>query len=223
MGTAFRVITPPTTEPLTLVEAKRYCRVDFADPVNDAKISGLISSARQFAEGVMCRALATQTIRAEYIIDAPQSGRISGAIDDREPNWYHYNQELGANPFGIAMFYYDLPRPPLQGVTSVKYQYTVFDTDPNSGVPGYWTAFTGVYVTDIDREPGRVWFQDPPTTFRWQFVYVAGYDGVSFVMPPDMKQALGELVAFWYDNSEGAELPDGLMKKLLLNKNWATP
>jgi len=224
MGTAFRVLTEPTTEPISLIEARGFCNIDFADADTsiaegvDTKLTRLISAARKYCEGVLGRALATQTIQAEYIIDAPQSGKLSGAIDI-EPNWYHYLQELGANPFGIAMFYYDLPMPPLQSVTTVEYQYTVFDQDPVSHAYGYWTPFTGVFVPDTTREPGRVWFQDPPTVFRWRFTYQAGYDGVSYVLPFNIRQLIKSIIAFWYDNREGDPLPDGI-KQQLINMQW---
>lgn len=220
MGTAYRVIAEPTQEPISLAEMKGYMRVDFSDADtsvaegNDTVISDLISSARKFLEGLLNRALATQTVQAEYIIDKPLSGTLYGSID-REPNWYHYQQELGANPFGIAAFYYDLPLPPLQSVTSIKYQYTVFDADPNTGSPGYWTPFAGVYVPDTVRDPGRIWFQDPPTVYRWQITYVAGYDGVTLILPQNIRQLIKEIAAFWYDNREGDSLPSGIQQKLI--------
>lgn len=217
MSTAFRVLTEPSAEPLGLSEAKQYCRIDFPD--DDAVFTDLISSSRKYLEGVLGRALATQTVQAEYIVEPPKSGKLSGSIE-QEPNWYAYLQALGANPFGIAMFYYDLPMPPLQTVTTVEFQYTVFDKDPNTGLPGFWTPFTGVFVPDTTREPGRIWFQDPPTVFRWRFTYQAGYDGVSYKLPFNIKQLLKQLVAFWYDNREGNPLNNDMLKQQLINMQW---
>lgn len=216
------MITEPTSEPVSLTEFKQYARIDFTNSDNDAVCSALLQSSRKYMEGLLGRALATQTILAEYIIDAPQVGPLSGSIDT-EPNWYHYLQELGANPFGIAMFYFDLPMPPLQSVTSVSYQYTVFDTDPNNPSSyGYWTPFTGVYVPDYTREPGRIWFQDPPTVYRWQFQYVAGYGAgnAPAVLPYNIRQLIKEVAAFWYDNREGDPLPKGIQQKLI-DMQWS--
>lgn len=225
MSTAFRVLTEPATEPISLIEARGFLNIDFADADTgiaegvDTKVTRLISAARKYLESLLGRALATQTIQAEYIIEPPKSGKLSGSID-QEPNWYAYLQALGANPFGIAMFYYDLPMPPLQSLTSVKYQYTVFDTDPNNpNSYGYWTPFTGVYVPDTTREPGRIWFQDPPTVFRWQFTYQAGYDGVSYVLPYNIRELMKQIIAYWYNNREGDPLPDGI-KQQLINLQW---
>ena len=223
MSTAFRVLTEPVTEPISLIEARGFLNIDFADADTsiaegvDSKVNRLIPAARKYLESVLGRALATQTVQAEYIIEAPQGGKLSGSID-QEPNWYAYLQALGANPFGIAMFYYDLPMPPLQVVSSVKFQYTVFDADPNTGVPGYWTPFTGVYVPDTTREPGRIWFQDPPTVFRWQFTYTAGYDS-SYILPYNIRQLMKQIIAYWYNNREGDPLPDGI-KQQMINMQW---
>lgn len=54
-----KLITPPTTEPVSLAEAKAHLRVDGAD--EDALIDGLITAARQHAEVFTRRAFITQT------------------------------------------------------------------------------------------------------------------------------------------------------------------
>jgi uncharacterized phiE125 gp8 family phage protein len=60
MRSLVRVITAPTTEPISLPEAKSHLRVDFID--DDAYISGLISAARVYAEGFQGRSLAPTTL-----------------------------------------------------------------------------------------------------------------------------------------------------------------
>lgn len=57
---AYRVITPPTGEPVTLAEAKANLRVVFDD--EDAQISAMITAARQMLEGRINRVLMPQTI-----------------------------------------------------------------------------------------------------------------------------------------------------------------
>jgi len=54
-----RLITPPTSEPLTLQEVKTHLRVD--GEADDSLINSLILSARQYAEKFQSRALLTQT------------------------------------------------------------------------------------------------------------------------------------------------------------------
>lgn len=55
------VVTPPSTEPVTLVEAKAQLRVDTSD--DDDDIEAMISAARSAAEGYTRRALWQQTLK----------------------------------------------------------------------------------------------------------------------------------------------------------------
>lgn len=55
-----KIITAPSTEPVSLVEAKAHLRVDHAD--EDALISSFISAAREECEHLLERAIAEQTL-----------------------------------------------------------------------------------------------------------------------------------------------------------------
>ena len=55
------LIAPPGEEPVTLAEAKAWCRIDAAD--EDALVSALIAAARLQVESLTGRALITQTWR----------------------------------------------------------------------------------------------------------------------------------------------------------------
>lgn len=73
---ATKVITPPTSEPVTLSEAKSHLRVDFAD--DDTYISGLISAARSYSEGFQKRSIPQQTL--ELSMDKfPVNSRTNGS------------------------------------------------------------------------------------------------------------------------------------------------
>lgn len=100
-------------------------------------------------------------------------------------------------PYGNAI---ELPRPPLQSVTSIKY------TDSN-GVETTWDPVN--YIVDADSVPGRVvlaysasW---PLTALRptgaIRIRYVAGWPTAADV-PQTMKQAMLLLVGHWYENRE---------------------
>jgi uncharacterized phiE125 gp8 family phage protein len=54
-----RLITAPTSEPITLAEAKLHCRVDGND--EDTLISALITAAREQCEHILGRSLMPQT------------------------------------------------------------------------------------------------------------------------------------------------------------------
>lgn len=56
---ALKLITAPTTYPVTLAEAKLHCRVDVAD--DDALITALITAATEMAEQKTGLAIMTQT------------------------------------------------------------------------------------------------------------------------------------------------------------------
>lgn len=70
---AIKVITPPSTEPVTLAEARLHLRVD--ETADDALITGLITAAREEIERRSWHALCTQTL--ELVLDAwPCNGVI---------------------------------------------------------------------------------------------------------------------------------------------------
>ena len=161
MATAFKVITPVTSEPIALADAKAYLRVDYPD--EDQLITDLISRARQYAETVTHRAFATQQIQQIDTIVRPDGGVLSGPIKPG-PNWYVYQEQLGANPFGPAQYYHDLAMPPVQQALpyTVQTKITAFDV---------WTDFplttnpdgSTTYWIDDTMEPARWYFSDPIT------------------------------------------------------------
>lgn len=61
-----RLITPPTSEPLTLAEAKLQCKEDYAE--NDARIQLYISAAREQCEHILGRSIMPQTW--ELVLDS---------------------------------------------------------------------------------------------------------------------------------------------------------
>lgn len=69
------VVTSPTVEPVTLAEAKVYCRIDSDLTDEDDLLSSFISVAREQLEVHMGRALAPQTLRL-VLDDFPRSGVI---------------------------------------------------------------------------------------------------------------------------------------------------
>jgi uncharacterized phiE125 gp8 family phage protein len=63
---ALKLITAPSTYPVTLAEAKLHCRVDIAD--DDTLITAFITAATEMAEQKTGRAIMTQTL--ELTLDA---------------------------------------------------------------------------------------------------------------------------------------------------------
>lgn len=95
--------------------------------------------------------------------------------------------------------YIDLPRPPLQSVTHVKY-YDLSNTQQ--------TLSTGDYDVDTSTEPGRIYID---RSTGWPSVYdrrnaveirfVAGY-GAASTVPEMIKQSIRMKAAHWYENRE---------------------
>ena len=92
-----------------------------------------------------------------------------------------------------------LPHPPVQSVTSIKYD----DADDVEQ-----TLSSSAYVVDTDSEPGSVYLaenQSWPTTRgkprAVRVTYVAGWSTVAAV-PERAKQAIKMLVGHWYESRE---------------------
>ncbi len=165
---AYQVVTGPTSEPITLTEAKLQCHVD--QTVEDTLITGYIGAAREWCEAIDWRAYITQTI--DLYLDAwPASGVI------------------------------ELPRPPLQSVTSIKY------TD-DASIEATFAASN--YIVDAVSTPGRIVLK---SNASWPSVtlqevngivvrYIAGW--TTATIPGRIRQALLLLVAHWYNNREAA-------------------
>jgi uncharacterized phiE125 gp8 family phage protein len=88
---ALFIQTAPTTEPVTLAEAKAHCRVDVSD--DDALITALIVAARQHAEAFTHRAIPSQV----------------------------WDLKLDSFPWGSWHAPIVLPMPPVTAVGSVTY------------------------------------------------------------------------------------------------------
>lgn len=165
-------ITPAASKPVSLAEAKAHLRYMRTD--QDALIEGLIGSATEHLEGrngILGRALVTQTW--EVRLDCFPS-RHRGRIE--------------------------LPMPPLQSVTSVKY----IDT---AGVERTLTSGTD-YVTDAQHMIGRIrpaygktWPHTIDDEGAVRITFVAGY-GDAAAVPNGIRQAILLLVGHWWLNRE---------------------
>ena len=100
-----------------------------------------------------------------------------------------------------AKDWFEIPLPPLQSVTSIK--YTDSDGDEH-------TFDASNYVVDTDSEPGRVRLVDtadwptvdlyPLSAIRVQFV--AGYGSAGTSVPMRIRQAMYLMIGHYYENRE---------------------
>ena len=167
-----KTVTAPTTEPVSLAEARLHLKVDTDD--DNALISSLITASRETAEVFTGRALATQVL--EYILDG----------------------------FPTEADTINIPRPPLEELTSIKYRNW-------QGQEVEWDGQN--YVVDGESMPARVtlaygkYFPDftpyPVSSVRIRFT--AGYKSGgpdSLKMPEQINQALKLLIGHFYENRE---------------------
>lgn len=177
---ATTLVTPPTADPVTLVEAKAHCRISIDD--DDGLIAGYILAARHHLETETRRAFATQTWDLT-IDDEWPIARVNGCYRNR-----------------IV-----LPRPPVQSVTSISYidgagatqtlaadQYKLAKADTGEWLiePAY-----GVSWPTVRSEMAAV-------TVR----FVAGYGTNPGDIPEPLRQAMLLLIGHWYENREAISI-----------------
>jgi len=161
----------PSVEPVSLDEAKLWLKVDDDVTEDDDLISSLIQSAREAIEIWIARTLVTTTWGL-YLDDFPPSG----------------------SPIGV-------PRPPLQGVSLVKY----YDTDGNIQAWG-----SSNYHVDTVQSPGRivrVYGQTYPDVQLGrpnavEITFTAGYGDAGSDVPEPIRTALQMVVADNYEHRE---------------------
>lgn len=175
----YSIITPVSTEPITVDEAKLHVRMTSSETAEDTLLGSLITAAREYCENYTGRALATQTIEA-YL--------------DRFPCFYEI----------------ELPRAPVQSVSSVKYK-------DSAGTETTLPANTD-YLVDVDRSVGRIVL---PYGVSWpsftpypvnpvRIRFVAGYTEANLI-PKTIKQAMLLLIGHWYANREAVGTTKGEM------------
>lgn len=198
MSSAYKVITPVAQEPVTLSRVKQYLNVDFDD--NDVTIADLIVRARSLCETISARALATQTIREDFTIEAEDMGLY--ASNDG------FSESQGGPWSAQGSMCFTLSVPPLQSLTSIE---------TRASLTSAFTAFTGSYVIDDTSEPARVYIESPVAAAMWRFTYVAGYSS-AYIAPPDLLQGICEAVAYFYENREAQSLPQAIKDKFLAKR-----
>lgn len=189
-------VTAPAEEPLTLAEAKAHLRVDASN--EDDLIAALIVAARELAETRQRRALVTQTWDLTLDRWPYGGGYYDRAIRQMGPGSPLWLPNTGQLPI-------ELPRPPLQSVTSIAY----VDPEGNSQTldPSAYVVSTGT--------PGRI---APAYGLTWPSIrnqidavtirYVAGY-GAASAVPKATKQAILLLVGHLYENREAVAVNVG--------------
>lgn len=181
------IVTSPESEPVSLLEMKRYLRID--DNSDDIVLSDQIMEARRFIEDQIGLAFISQSWRLS--IDRWPAGGEAWWDGVRETS---ITEIYRTNIIQSLAF----PRWPLVSVTSV----TVYDEDSTATVINVANTFD----VDVYQTPGRITLkrgQTWPVALRAnnaiQIVYVAGYANAAAV-PMTMKRAVRQLAAFMYNH-----------------------
>lgn len=171
------LVTPPTEEPLTLPEAKVHARVTQSE--DDEYIADLITLAREYVELNIPGGRQLCTATYDLVLD--------GLPCSRQP--------------------LELPKPPLQSVTSITYYdlNNVSTVMPSSDyVVTAPTNLPGYIQPAVDVEWPETECRRDAVTIR----FVAGYGGASAV-PMRAKHAMRLLVGESYMKREVSDSGDG--------------
>ena len=177
------ITTAPQNEPLDSGETISYLRVDSG--VDTTLIDNLIQAARFWAEDYTNRTFLTTVFTLS--LDA------IGYVDVPLKEGFHtgYSDTPSVN-------YIELPRSPVQSVTSIK-SYA----DDNTAT----TLATTNYYVDTVRVPARIVLRDGgswPTDLRnangIEVLYTAGYGASRADIPEPIRVAMLEYVTFMYEH-----------------------
>lgn len=178
MGTT--LVTPPTTDPVTLNEAKAHCRV--AIPDDDGMLVTYLMAARQHIEKETRLALMTQTWDVTFDYEWPMQ-KIDGCQKHR-----------------IV-----LPRPPVQSVTSITYVDSAGSTQ-TLAASQYKVAKADTGETLIEPAYAAIWPVVRREIAAITVRFVAGYGSNQGDVPEPLRQAVLLLVAHWYENREAVNV-----------------
>lgn len=197
------VATEPTVEPISLAYAKGHLHVGPDDTAQDARISGLISAAREHVEQYLRRTL-VETELTLYVSDRfPSSGVI------------------------------ELARPPFLSIAADGIAYTDADGSDQTLAASEYVIDASRTVPHVRRETSVSWPGTERRHDAVRVTWKAGYattaqaqteldsSGVVSSVPTKYVQAMLLLVSHWFENREAvvvgtiaAELPQGV-KSLL--------
>lgn len=188
-----RLVTDAASEPVTLSDAKAYCRVDIPD--EDALITSLIKAARRHVEKETGLALMTQSWTA--VLDKWPQGEGQGLGGP----WWDGVREA---PISLVTptTVLEIPKRPFQAVTSVKLR-DAYGT--------LTTVDSGVYYTEVSdmrgrvsRVLGQIWpVVVLAQTGAIEVAFTAGFDASPYSgVPDDLQTAIKIMVKHWFDNRE---------------------
>lgn len=202
------LVTPPSTEPVTLAEAKLHLRIETAMTDDDTYISALITAARQSAETITRRAFIIQVWR--LVLDAfPAPGVNIGSANWYGPQWGTSPGPLTTlRPDGKTGFELVLDHSPVVSVDALTYT----DTDGNTQ-----TLAANQYKVDPTSEPARVvpaygttWPATRNEIAAVSVQYTCGF-GTAAAVPEAIKSWIKLRIGAMYENREEVSTGRGIV------------
>lgn len=193
-----RLVTPPSTEPITLLEAKKHLRLEHS--LDDEYVTGLILVARQFIERICWRALIQQT----WEITLPSFRgadryELTPEWQPSSPSQFDNSWLIGARGYRFRP-YLELDRGHLADTPNVVVTY--YD-DTNTLVTLSPSTYLVTGALD-DTRFGRLWLNE-----------VGGYSWPSTASRPD---AVRVSAAYGYANADKIPEPIKHAIKLLVSQ-----
>ena len=193
MPLAYKEVSQPAAEPVTLQQAKQHLRVD--DSSDDDLILGYIFAARAMVEKLMNRSVFNRKMKMTLdFFPWPGWETVTGSSHDAYLGWYFRSLSIR------------LPKPATFSVEAISYLGD--DLQPIVIAPSN-------YVVDLISEPARI-FPAPGYTWPYQNQYVPGQviidftsgtygDGVDVnTCPQTIVMAILLIVGHFYRNREAS-------------------
>lgn len=197
-----RLVTPPSVEPITLLEAKKHLRLEHS--LDDEFVTGLIAVARQFVERVCWRALLLQT----WEISLPSFRgadryELTPEWQPSPPSQFDNSWLIGSRGYRFRP-YLELDRGHLADTPNVVVTY-YDDTNTLVTLPPATYLVTGALD---DTRFGRLWLNEvgghswPSTASRPDAVRVSAAYGYANAdkIPEPIKHAIKLLVSQLYEH-----------------------
>jgi uncharacterized phiE125 gp8 family phage protein len=193
MPLAYKSLSQPVAEPVTLQQAKDQCKVDYPD--DDALIQGYIIAARQLVENMTGRSIFNRKMKMTLdYFPYPGCEAVTGSGHEAYLRWYFRGQSIR------------LPKPATASVDKISYidgagQTVIIDSSK--------------YVVDLISEPARI---SPAPGYSWPYLnnYVPGQVTVEFTSgtygdgklindcPMTVVLAILLLVSHFYNNRDAS-------------------
>ena len=214
-----RQITHPTLEPVTLDQARNFCKVPDSVLDDDELLEGLIVAARQHAENWTGRCIAQR----QFVMVMDSHPYYTDTVQSQlayPPSYYSLPK------YSTTLWNYSqmikIPFPPLKSVDAMTY----VKTDGTSAVLNADVDFIVDRISELGRVfpiPGQNWPADLYVANAVAITFTAGYDAdpaaapevhtagaggqqptstVILAIPQTLRTAILMLVAHWYANRE---------------------